>query len=86
MLRTRSPFKLKLEIRVSVLISWENLNANRVFSINLNIFNNFHFQKIEGGRNPQIAPLDPPLAFKVFKLSKYIAFSKDKLITLDDAF
>ena len=25
------PFKLKLEIRVSIQISWENFNANRVF-------------------------------------------------------
>ena len=25
------PFKLKLEIRVSVRISWENFNANRFF-------------------------------------------------------
>ena len=50
MLRTRSPFKLKLEIRVSVRISWENFNANRFFPFNLNIFNDFHFQTVEGGR------------------------------------
>ena len=44
-------FKLILEIRVSVRIFWENFNANRVFSINLNIFDNFHFQKIEGDKS-----------------------------------
>ena len=30
------PFKLKLEIRVSVRISWENFNANRVFRFSSN--------------------------------------------------
>ena len=28
-----TPLKLKLEIRVSVRSSWENFNANRVFSV-----------------------------------------------------